>query len=75
MPEHASHLTCEEFQQRICELLAADGPIDEHPHYRSCPVCRSLVSNLERMIANTLSEEAGYDDPGFPRADSWPEST
>lgn len=76
MPEDASHITCDEFQQRICEFLASDQPIEEHLHYKSCSICRSLVSNFERMIDNTLGKHV--DDAhqaGFKRSDDWPEST
>jgi hypothetical protein len=67
MPEDASQLTCDEFQSRLCELLASDEPIEEHPHYKSCMICRCLVRNFEEMIENTLGKRT--------TSDNWPEST
>jgi hypothetical protein len=76
MPEDASQITCEEFQSRLCELLASDEPIEEHPHYKTCVICRYLVRNFEKMIENTLGERLGSDGgPESTRIDDWPEST
>jgi hypothetical protein len=76
MSEDASQLTCEDFQRRLCELLASDEPIEEHPHYKTCMLCRCLVRNFEEMIENTLGERLGSDGgPESTRIDDWPEST
>jgi hypothetical protein len=75
MPEDASQITCEEFQGRLCELLASDEPIEDHPHSKTCVTCRYLVRNFEKMIENTLSERLGSDcGPESTRIDDWPES-
>jgi hypothetical protein len=76
MSEDASQPTCTEFQSQLCKLLASDEPIEEHPHYKNCALCRHLVRSFEEMIDNTLSEQIGTDDgPKSKRADDWPEST
>ena len=76
MSKDPSQFTCEEFQRRLCELLASDQPIEEHPHYKTCIVCRCLVRNFEEMIENTLGERLGTDDgPESTPSDNWPEST
>jgi hypothetical protein len=76
MPEGASQITCEEFQRRLCELLASGEPIEEHAHYKACMLCRCLVRNFEEMIENTLGKRLGTDGgPESTRTDDWPEST
>jgi hypothetical protein len=76
MSEDASQLTCEEFQRRLCELLASDELIEEHPHHKTCKTCRCLVRSFEEMIENTLCERfADYDGPESTRIDDWPEAT
>ena len=75
MPEDASHFTREEFQSRLCELLASDEPIEEHLRSKTCLICRYPVRNFEKMIENTLSERLGSDcGPESTRIDDWPES-
>jgi len=75
MPE-ANRLTCEEFQRRLCELLASDEPIEEHSHYQTCMICRHLVRNFEAMIESTLGEHFGSSDGSEPTpTDDWPEAT
>lgn len=69
MAEDVSQHSCEEFQRNICELLASDEPIEEHPHYKTCMICRCLVRKFEGMIENTLGKRVGT------RSDNWPEST
>jgi hypothetical protein len=75
MSEDASQRTCEEFQRRLCELLASDEPIEEHPHYKTCMICRCLVRNFEEMIENTLGKSVSTDDGQSTRTDDWPEAT
>jgi hypothetical protein len=76
MPEDADQLTCEEFQRHLCELLASDQPIEEHPHYKKCILCRCLVRNFEEMIDSTLGKHFVTEDgPESARTDDWPEST
>jgi hypothetical protein len=76
MPEGATQLTCDEFQRRLCQLLASDEPIEDNPHYKTCMLCRCLVRNFEEMVESTLSEQLGTDDGPEPtHLDDWPEST
>lgn len=67
MSEDAGQLTCDEFQRRLCEFLASEEPIEEHPHYKKCSICRHLVRNFEEMFEKTLGQRTPIDD--------WPEST
>jgi hypothetical protein len=72
----SKRLTCEEFQRRLCELLASDQPIEEDPHYKTCMICRYLVRNFEAMIESTLGEHLDSDHGPEPtRTDNWPEAT
>jgi hypothetical protein len=66
MQEDANQVTCDEFQRRLCELLASDKPIEEHPHYKTCMICRCLVRNFEQMIENSLGERPGTDNGPEP---------
>ncbi len=76
MPEDVSQLTCDQFQRRLCELLASDQPIEEHPHYKACILCRYLVRGFEEMIERTLGEQLDPKDGQEPkRKDDWPEAT
>jgi len=64
MSEDAS-MTCAEFQSLLPALLASDELIDNHPHYKTCLICRDLIRNYEKMI-----------DKAFPaHCDDWSEST
>jgi hypothetical protein len=72
MAEGAGQLTCDEFQRQLCRLLAADEPIEVHPHYKRCMLCRCLVRTFDNMIENTLGERFGNHDRA---TDDWPEST
>ena len=67
MQEDASQLICDDFQRRLCELLASDEPIEEHPHYKTCVICRCLVRNFEETIENTPGKRT--------MCDNWREST
>ncbi|MGA8085747.1 MAG: hypothetical protein WCA10_00475 [Terracidiphilus sp.] len=76
MPEDANQLTCLEFQRHLCALLASDESIEEHPHYKTCLICRHVVRSFEEMIDNTLGEHIGAGEgPDSARSDDWSEST
>jgi len=76
MSEDASQIACEKFQRRLYELIASDEPIEEHPHYKACMICRCLVRSFEEMIEETLSKHIAADDKlDSPRSDDWPECT
>jgi hypothetical protein len=64
MPDDA-RMTCAEFQSLLPTLLISDEPIDNHPHYKTCLICRDLIRNHAEMI-----------DKAFPaHTDDWSEST
>jgi hypothetical protein len=42
-------MTCEEFQDRLPELIGSVGGAVGHPHLRSCVRCRALLDDLESI--------------------------
>lgn len=70
MPEDASKLTCEEFQNQLAELLASGADIANHPHARACDACCGFIRDLYRFAENFGSRS---DDLGG--SDDWSEST
>jgi hypothetical protein len=49
MTEDTNNLTCAEFQAQLPELIGSGDPIAEHPHIRSCELCRALLADLETI--------------------------
>jgi hypothetical protein len=44
---------CEEFQQQLAEMLATGKDPYDHPHPRSCELCRALQDDLEKIAEAT----------------------
>jgi hypothetical protein len=49
MRESANNLTCTEFQAQIPELIGSGEQIGNHPHLRSCRLCRALLADLDAI--------------------------
>jgi hypothetical protein len=49
MKENAINMTCAEFQAQLPELIGSGEQIAEHPHIRSCALCRALLADLETI--------------------------
>jgi hypothetical protein len=49
MTENANNLTCAEFQAQLPELIGSGDRIAEHPHIKSCELCRALLADLETI--------------------------
>ena len=70
MPKYATPISCEEFQQKIPELLSSsDADPEDHPHAKACMACRDLMREYA-----TIAEAAQHSRLGFG-TDGWPEST
>lgn len=42
-------LSCAEFQAQLPDLIASGQNAANHPHVRSCELCRALLSDLETI--------------------------
>jgi hypothetical protein len=42
-------MTCQEFQERLPDLIGAGEDLHDHPHYCSCALCRALLADLEAI--------------------------
>jgi hypothetical protein len=42
-------MTCEEFQNRLPELIESGTDAARHPHALACPICAALIEDLERI--------------------------
>ena len=49
MTEDTNNLTCAEFQAQLPELIGSGGQIAEHPHIKTCELCRALLADLETI--------------------------
>jgi len=49
MRKSANHLSCEEFQGQLPDLISSGERITDHPHLRSCYLCRALLADLETI--------------------------
>jgi hypothetical protein len=49
MMQNANNLTCAEFQAQLPELIGSGDQIAEHPHIKSCALCRALLADLETI--------------------------
>jgi hypothetical protein len=72
MPEDASKLTCEEFQNQLAELLASGADIANDPHAKTCEGCCGFIRDLYRIAENSRHFRFGTDKFG---SDDWSEST
>jgi len=49
MRKSARNLCCEEFQAQLPDLISSGERISDHPHLRSCYLCRALLADLEAI--------------------------
>jgi hypothetical protein len=49
MTEDPKNMTCEEFQDRMPELIGSGENASAHPHVQSCALCRALLADLETI--------------------------
>jgi hypothetical protein len=48
-PRDTSTLSCEQFQALLPELIGSGEDISQHPHMRTCALCRELLAELETI--------------------------
>jgi hypothetical protein len=67
MTKDPNTLTCQEFQAQLPELVGSGENVAAHPHLRTCPLCRALLTDLE-----TIAEAARQLFPTQqPKEDLW----
>jgi hypothetical protein len=49
MTDDRSTMSCLEFQEKLPELIGSGESIANHPHYKSCALCRALLADLETI--------------------------
>ena len=49
MTENGNIMTCEQFQDRLPELIGSGENLDAHPHLQHCALCRALLTDLETI--------------------------
>jgi predicted anti-sigma-YlaC factor YlaD len=49
MKESVNNLSCAQFQARLPELIGSGDNLADHPHLRSCNLCRALLADLDAI--------------------------
>jgi hypothetical protein len=49
MSESANKLPCAEFQAQLPDLISCGENVADHPHLRSCKLCRALLADLDAI--------------------------
>ncbi len=49
MTGDSNHLSCAAFQAQLPDLIASGENVADHPHLRSCKLCRALLADLETI--------------------------
>lgn len=62
MPEDASQLTSEEFQNQLAGLLGSGADAKNHPHAKACATCRQLLLDIETIAEAARYRRFGTDD-------------
>ncbi|HUX45510.1 MAG TPA: hypothetical protein VMV57_12225 [Terracidiphilus sp.] len=67
MSEDLKTMDCREFQAQLADLIGSGEDAHNHPHLKSCPLCRALLNDLE-----TIAEAARQLLPAQqPKEDLW----
>ena len=71
-PGLPENISCEEFQNRMAELIASGADASQHPHIQSCELCRDLLAQLEviAQVARELFPEVDPPDHVWERLES-----
>jgi hypothetical protein len=44
-----NNLSCQEFQERLADLIGSGQDAANHPHLQTCEKCRALLADLETI--------------------------
>ena len=42
-------MNCHEFQEQLSDLIGSGVDINNHPHLKTCPLCRALLNDLQTI--------------------------
>jgi hypothetical protein len=56
------NMSCEEFQTRLAVMIGSGENMADHPHIRSCELCRALLADLE-TIAEAARQLLPVEEP------------
>ncbi len=62
MTDDPNQLSCAEFQAQLPDLIASGENVADHPHLRSCELCRALLADLE-TIAEAARQLLPIEEP------------
>jgi len=51
MTDNPKDMSCEEFQERLPELIGSGAAAASHPHVQKCELCRAFLAELEAIAA------------------------
>jgi len=63
MTSDPTPLTCAEFQAQLADLIGSGENAAAHPHATNCPLCRTLLNDLETIAAAARDLFASADPP------------
>jgi len=63
MNRDPQNLSCTEFQSLLPELIGSGQNVSQHPHVRSCDLCRTLLSDLETIAEAARQLLASVEPP------------
>ncbi len=49
MIDQPQNMSCDEFQDRMAELIGSGENASAHPHIQQCALCRALLNDLETI--------------------------
>jgi hypothetical protein len=49
MRKSINNMSCAEFQAQLPDLICSTEEISDHPHVRSCRLCRALLADLSAI--------------------------
>lgn len=61
------HLSCEEFQRQLADLIGSGEDVSLHPHLQTCSNCRALLADLQ-TIADAAKQLLPIEQP---KEDLW----
>lgn len=49
MNEPPKSMSCQEFQDKLPDLISSGEDLSNHPHLQNCELCRALLADLETI--------------------------
>jgi hypothetical protein len=67
MTQDRKHLSCQEFQAQMADLIGSGEDVSTHPHLQTCANCRALLADLQ-TIADAAKQLLPIEQP---KEDLW----